>query len=359
MRRLLPLVLLLAAGCVPEVKEPQAINPGEVDLWFGEDHKNGACWGEIAPAPGIPDKYSLKMTFLIRNGDAKDWIDYRLRPLPHTDWSGHEKMYLYVYPEQTSGELHTKIVDPDVPSSINANHSLYEKTALRNEKPLPARQWTEIVIPLPSEKTHKDSISYLGFYVSCKSGAPVGKEFVFYVGIFDKPQMTEGVASGATPFELDATEILSEDFESGLSDKWELSEEAKLSKSPAEVVSGKASVVVDSRKSDKQWHQFLNTKSGTVKLKPGGTYLISFDYKVLATPKDDKGMYYVLIRTPDGIQHDLGWQRWREPAGMSGSRQAIVTLGDHPDYHPIFGVRFKGAIAIDNIKVLEIRNELD
>ncbi|NOZ20526.1 MAG: hypothetical protein GXP25_05485 [Planctomycetes bacterium] len=353
MRRVLFLLVLIVAGCAPDVKEPQVIDPAAVDFWFGEDHKNGACWGEVAPAPGIPEKYSLKMTFVLKKNKARDWIDYRLRPLPNLDWSAHDTMYLYIYPEQTFGGLHLKIVDPDVP---NTNHSVYEAALLRNEKPLPARQWTEIEVPLRPEKKYRDNISYLGFYVSCSADLPTGREFVFYVGIFDKPALANTFATDATPFDLKSTPVLEEDFEGGVSNRWQLSEEAKITKAKPEIVSGGASVMGDSRESDGQWHQFLETNPKGIKLKPGGTYLVSFDYKVLASLKTETDFYYFMLRTPAGIEHDVGWQRWRDAAGMSGARQAIVTLGDFPDYHLVFGIRGKGAIAIDNIKLSEIQN---
>jgi len=108
-------------------------------------------------------------------------------------------------------------------------------------------------------------------------------------------------------------------------------------------------VEVDTTDDDNEWHEFLVSNPDKLKLGGGKTYKLSFDYVVKKVKVDDT-RFYQLFRSGDDFSKDKGMGLWPGKAGEKGHKEFTVVLKD-ADYRLIIGVRFGGAIRIENLKI--------
>ena len=114
-------------------------------------------------------------------------------------------------------------------------------------------------------------------------------------------------------------------------------------------------VSVDTTSSDGEWHEYLITLAATVPLKGGGKYKIGYDYVVTKALAGDGASFYHLVRTPDGMDKDKGMDLWTAALGAKGHKEFVVELDKAEGYRVILGVRFKGAIRIENLSIEEAK----
>jgi hypothetical protein len=331
------LVLLLA---VPSVSD-ELITLADFDEFSGESNPNGYCYGEVAPSPDGQGFVSIKVTYRILNKDVTDWIDFSFHPVPPRDVSGHDVIYLDIYPLQDADYLVLKLVDPDV--TTNPNRSAFESSLLPiSGGMLRAHTWNRCVVKLPKEKVFKDSLVEINFYIPCRSGVPKDKDVVFFIGKF-KPQDLPQVEVKHLPMRL----LASFDFE-GDTTGLKL-HRTTITQSEGEVISGKRSLKCDTREAPSEWNEFLHTDTKVIQLEPKKHYAITFNYKVLAD-----GLYYCLVRCPDGIKFDIGWLQWKGVANEVGMKVVSFIVPERKGYYFILGIKDAGAIAIDDLRIYEV-----
>jgi hypothetical protein len=116
---------------------------------------------------------------------------------------------------------------------------------------------------------------------------------------------------------------------------------------PIQIIFEKPYVDGDSRKSGALWNEFFHSEKGI--LRPNSAYRISFDYKVLERAGD--ASFYSLARSANQPDTDRGWQEWTKDKGASGSVQMSVTTHWVDGFYLIIGIKNKGAIRIENLKI--------
>jgi len=122
---------------------------------------------------------------------------------------------------------------------------------------------------------------------------------------------------------------------------------ALVTTDPAEEVGGNPSLKGDSRAAASEWNEFFHSKPGLPGLlDPKKTYILSFDYRVLARAADAK--FYVLARRPDSATGTEGWQDWSGEPGQTGHIRAAFTPHETGDIL-ILGIQNKGALAISGL----------
>ncbi|MDQ2732720.1 MAG: right-handed parallel beta-helix repeat-containing protein, partial [Armatimonadota bacterium] len=144
--------------------------------------------------------------------------------------------------------------------------------------------------------------------------------------------------------------VLSADFEGAAVDSIvapdHLSSVA-LTTDPKEVVAGKQSLKGDSRASTTEWNEFFHSRTGFFRAKEA--YRVSFDYKVLA--RDADARFYALFRRSGGGAGNDGWTEWQGAAGTTGHTDMSYTTRNQSDFILIIGIRNRGALAIDNLRI--------
>lgn len=119
-----------------------------------------------------------------------------------------------------------------------------------------------------------------------------------------------------------------------------------------EVIGGIYSIKGSYTGSD-SYNAYLQTVPSKLPLSPEQTYRVTFDYRILSTP--DKG-FETLFYSPKGGSEG----KWLPSititgqAGDSGSATLTSTLLNYPDYKVVWNVVGTGAIAIDNIQIVNL-----
>lgn len=117
----------------------------------------------------------------------------------------------------------------------------------------------------------------------------------------------------------------------------------------ASIVSG--GVEVDTTAAEGEYHEYLCSLPDKIKLESGKTYRLSYDYTVNKVGGDNTEFYHI-FRT--GVNYDLDKNEfWSAAVGSKGHKEFTVKL-DGADYKFILGVRFKGAIRIENLRLEEV-----
>lgn len=116
----------------------------------------------------------------------------------------------------------------------------------------------------------------------------------------------------------------------------------------AKVVDG--GIEVDTSAISGEFHEYFKTVPAKVNFIFGKPYVISYDYTVNKVG-DDKTEFYHLLRSTEG-DADVGMKLWTDAAGRKGHKEFTATL-ESANYRLILGVRFKGAIRIENLKIRE------
>ncbi len=343
---LLALPWFLQAGVAP----PDLLDDSTALEMTGESLSVGQARAVVCAAPGAPKgTYSLKLTFRLRHHRARNWLDVACPSL--LDLSASDKWRLWVRAEQPAAFLNIKVVDPDNPPP---NHSVLEGPLLDGKSPLPAGKWVPLVLSFPGKPTLRDRVTYLGFYISTADRrVPLDRDVVFYVGRFSvKP-----VKRPAWPPRRSG----------GQSGRWKTIWDGPLAAGSGwQPVSGKDNQTdhaarfeaggVEFDADADGWNEFLWSDPARVRFRPKTTYRLRFDYTVLRAPSGPKDAgFYSLCRARGTIREDVGWQRWQGSAGTRGTRVCTFTTHDFPGYFLIFGVRHRGGIRIDRIRIEERR----
>ncbi|MBT7301889.1 MAG: right-handed parallel beta-helix repeat-containing protein [Victivallales bacterium] len=148
----------------------------------------------------------------------------------------------------------------------------------------------------------------------------------------------------------EAETVFESDFEtgdaSGFVAKSHLGKVA-FTKDAKEVVAGARSLRGDSMKGGSTWNEVLVSSPGLLKAKEA--YLITLDYRVLARQGD--AQFYALFRRPRGGKGNTGWQDWQGKPGDTGTVEAKLHTGGAADWSLILGIKKRGTIAIDNVRI--------
>jgi hypothetical protein len=102
---------------------------------------------------------------------------------------------------------------------------------------------------------------------------------------------------------------------------------------------------------------YFQTRPETLPLKGKGSYLLTFDYRILEP--GEKG-FEALFYSPQGGSRNQ-WVRSTTvtgPAGTSGTARLEATLFDYPDYRVALNVVGKGAIEVDTIRLFQAGREI-
>lgn len=151
--------------------------------------------------------------------------------------------------------------------------------------------------------------------------------------------------------------IFSQDFEADPPVAWVLSRDAVLTREPDRVLSGKRSLAVDTTPGTNVWNEFLTSPDGL--FKPGGNYHISFDYRWIQGKADEARLYALLrSKSKESTQAPDIWLGGKSSdefsGGLSGRLQKVLRIRKFADYYLVVGVKDKGALSIDNLKILEV-----
>jgi hypothetical protein len=131
---------------------------------------------------------------------------------------------------------------------------------------------------------------------------------------------------------------------------------------PGEVISGKHSLLCDTRGSNEEWHMLLQTDPTKLHLKPGERYVVEFEYRIIdpgtrldgTDPRfDNPTPFAVAARTnTGGVPKDIGTHRtWGGRAGQTGHKVVIIEPKDYDDYFLFFSTHWKASVVLDNIKI--------
>lgn len=332
-------VLLATAGIADEL-----FTADDFLDWQTERQKHGYCTAQIVPAPGRPGKVSIKLTYHCAKAQVGDWIDYVLHPIPPRSLTDSETSSVDVYPAQAGSRLTLKITDPDAPG---ANHSSFENPLTASGKPLKANEWNRCAVRLRQEPKHRDSIDQINFYVSLRHVPKDGTTYTYHIGILDPPQFdVRGGAAKST-----RRGLASADFEDGQVPAWARTT-GHVTDADDAVVCGKRSLLCDTMESQKPWHEFFRSEPARLRFETGKTYAISFDYRITAAPSGAPGHFYFMMRSDSlGIKADRCWLRWQGTPGQTGFRGVKFRTDEANDYRLTIGIRNRGGLAIDNVRV--------
>jgi len=145
--------------------------------------------------------------------------------------------------------------------------------------------------------------------------------------------------------------IVSYGFEPEEPEDWVLAFGAEVTNDPKNVISGKSSLFCDTLESDEEWHEFFHSDPANLPLSAKGTYTVYFKYRIIEKKGECKFYFLARSSTAGPGASDKGWMWIEDAPGKTGAVVSTFTLDDYNDYYLIIGTRFKGAIAIDDIKV--------
>ncbi|MBT3377059.1 MAG: hypothetical protein HN742_33390 [Lentisphaerae bacterium] len=350
MRRLLWMCVGVGAAVVVHSAPLELVTCERALEFGGEDRPAGTVSTALVAAPDAPPgTHTLEAQFRLTKHQQGDWLDAQLRPSAPIDCSGSKATRVWIRAGQPTDYLVLKLVDPDAPGG---NHAAFEGALLVDGAPLPADKWVAVDVPLPEQKTRRDGISYVSFYIATSNEAvPLGQDLVFQIGRFPfvPPKRVPWPPRGIDAPVASARVV----WEGPLapSGPWHLVDgKDNQTDHRARFVAGGVEFLADAS----GWNEFLWSRPEALHLKPKTTYRLQFDYVVLAPPGGGDGAtFYSLIRAKGTIREDVGWQRWGGGAGTRGRRLVTFTTNDVPRYHLTLGIRHHGGLRIENIRLLE------
>jgi len=133
---------------------------------------------------------------------------------------------------------------------------------------------------------------------------------------------------------------------------------ARIVAEPKIVISGKGSLLCDTRRSTDLWHACLSTNPKRLHFRPGWTYKVRLRYRVLSC--DEGAYFYCIARTfsvPSRLwkAYDRGRTSWRGEPGREEEKAFTFVAGPRNDYTLIFGICKRGAIVLDDLEIREAR----
>jgi hypothetical protein len=120
------------------------------------------------------------------------------------------------------------------------------------------------------------------------------------------------------------------------------------------VISGQASLLADSRASDREWNEFMAVSPQQVPLQANGEYQVVITYRVIDGGDGAyRAPFGMALRTASGgVENDVGDSRmWSGPEGKVRQRVLFARLRDFPDYYLFLCIRGRAAIAVDDIRI--------
>jgi len=300
-------------------------SPEDLYGWSGERTRAGWCEVEPVSLPG--GGWSLKLTYIVKDGTVVDWLDVTKRPVPPKDLSKFEAVEFEIMALKP-GPLHIRIDDPDIPPRADGGRVAYEAPI----KGLEGGEWVRVRVPLPKDPRHKDSITTILLYIPTKGTKPGRYEFL--VGRFKSFTPPEP----RKPKAVKLTLVKGADF-SEPPDWLLLREGAKVEK---------GLLLADTRGRGGVWHEFLHSDRRKLPLEAGKSYIVRFRYRVVAPAT---GYFYFLARHEGNLELDQGWTVWRGEAGSEGIISVKIGPLPRSGYHLILGIRGEGAICVDDLSV--------
>lgn len=151
--------------------------------------------------------------------------------------------------------------------------------------------------------------------------------------------------------------LFSDRFETLRTDVWAMGPSGRLSATAAEAIEGRHSLVLDSRGLAGEWHESARWKPGAVRLERGRKYQVTFRYRVLAAGKEYPNPFAVAARSREGgVPADIGTARtWSGATGAVGTRTVVLEPTAYADYELFFSLHGQAAIAIDDLRVDEVK----
>jgi len=171
-----------------------------------------------------------------------------------------------------------------------------------------------------------------------------------------QPEVNRHLApNGPVGWQASYTEIHFDDIEAlqpSLGPSFILTRDGGITDEPQEVISGAHSVKGSYTGSD-AYTWYLGTDPSVLPLTPLHTYRITFDYRILVTP--DQG-FETLFYSPTGGGEGsfLPSITLDGQAGDQGSATLTNTLDNYSDYRAGWNIIGTGAIAIDNIQIVNL-----
>lgn len=134
-----------------------------------------------------------------------------------------------------------------------------------------------------------------------------------------------------------------------------------ISGNPEYLISGKYSCYVDNTHSTGnawEFNVFCNTNLADMCLSVNTTYRLKFKYKVVKDESAaDGGYFYCLAREEGTFLHDTGVYEWRKGDYEIGEVYSVeyeFTTGSQGRYYLMWGIRFGGAMAIDDVVIEKV-----
>lgn len=134
-----------------------------------------------------------------------------------------------------------------------------------------------------------------------------------------------------------------------------------ISGNPEYLISGKYSCYVDNTYSTGnawEFNVFCNTNLADMCLSLNTTYRLKFKYKVVKDESAaDGGYFYCLAREDGTFLHDTGVYEWRKGDYEIGEVYSVeyeFTTGSQGRYYLMWGIRFGGAMAIDDVVIEKV-----
>ncbi len=149
--------------------------------------------------------------------------------------------------------------------------------------------------------------------------------------------------------------IASVDFEGDDAKLVRIAEDSgRLTDDPAEVLDGRRSLVGDSRKTGREWTEYMTTDPAAVRFRPNARYQIRLRYRVLDGGDGKfRPPFAMALRSPRG--GDVGDMRmWGRPTGTVAERVFTARTGDFDDYYLFLSIHGPAAIAVDDIAIQEL-----
>jgi hypothetical protein len=172
--------------------------------------------------------------------------------------------------------------------------------------------------------------------------------------LYDEYRVDLGQPIGA-PIELGVEMVAETGFESGIPASFSTgcgSGQATLTTNPAWVIEGNTSLYCFPSGGPEPWQLFLCTNPVAIPLVPGGTYTVSFRYRVVSVPPAN-GYFFAGARSDVDLN---GSARnaviLNPPVGTVGEARGTMTLGNYPGYYLLWGLLNGGEIVIDSIEIL-------
>lgn len=173
---------------------------------------------------------------------------------------------------------------------------------------------------------------------------------------YDEYDVNLGYPTGVPHRITDPSAIVAtEDFETGTEGIFNLNQWgpmwAEITDDPGEVISGAYSLKGGNDTMGQTWNEFAHSNRDSLPLSGDSTYTVTFTYKVL-TPPPPTGYFYFFARSvTGGVASDVGGYSWQGAAGATDTVTVTFRLESYPDYYLVFGLKYTGECAIDDIEV--------